>query len=460
MLLDFINSFENSLYRFLLIQEMTFITGVPEQYIKNDTSSSFDERSYNFYDEPFISEYPLVFGDEINVPDFLPAGPLYLELNDNMFDRVNELFDENNISYRTNKNEIQQLKSNGPAKIIEKISFTVVFEDQLSTEIVFTRNGENEKKTIIITPQQKIQSETGTLDDYLYLATMVARFPWLYDHINLPLYDRQDQTDHELIQSIPRFQRRNFFNRIILGRKPSLGLRLLDHAGLLQVFLPEITAGKNLTQNRFHAYDIYEHCLHAVDGVIRPDKTLRWSALLHDIGKTATRREMANGEATFHNHEVVSAKQVVTIMKRLGIPRITGERVKFLVRNHMFHYTNEWTDKAVRRFIRKISHTDLKDLIDLRLADRVGSGKKSVLPSALKKLVNHIREVETKDAELKVHDLAIGGHDLMKLGMQPGPEMGGLLNELLEEVKQENIQNTQKDLLDKARELMTENTAT
>ena len=261
---------------------------------------------------------------------------------------------------------------------------------------------------------------------------------------------------HKQINEMPHYQKKNLFNHIIMGRRPSSGLLFLDKLGLLDRFLPELTRGKNLQQNRFHLYDIFEHSIRALDGVIRADLTLRWSALLHDLGKVPTRFVKKNGEASFYNHELHSARMVVPIMKRMGVPRVIGERVKFLVRNHMFHYTHEWTDKAIRRFTKKIDQKDLEDLIELRLADRKGSGKKTAFPKGLKMLMAHIEEVKSKEQEFKVVDLEISGNDLIDLGLTPGPAIGKILKTLWLKVKNGEMPNEKSILLKESREMISQ----
>ncbi|HNL11889.1 MAG TPA: HD domain-containing protein, partial [Turneriella sp.] len=196
-----------------------------------------------------------------------------------------------------------------------------------------------------------------TLKDALLLCRLVARFPQLTVEASMAPADKTD------LDALSQSFRRTIFRGIIMGRRPSAGLRLLDRFGLLEYFLPEVTAGRGLTQNRFHAHDIFEHLLRSVDGAMDLNEVVRWSALLHDIGKVPTRVETDTGEATFHNHEMYSARMVVPIMKRLAVPITVGQKVKFLVRNHMFHYTDEWSDKAVRRFVKKVPLEELQDLI-------------------------------------------------------------------------------------------------
>ncbi len=256
-----------------------------------------------------------------------------------------------------------------------------------------------------------------------------------------------------------RFLRKQF-TRILLGRRPSQAFLCLDAAGALEWFLPELAAGRGLSQNRYHKYDIFYHSIYACDGVPEPDLVLRMAALCHDFGKVDTRRPIAGGEATFHNHEMVSTKHVANITRRFGFEPFVSKRVRFLVRNHMFHYTSEWTDRAVRRFMRRISPDLLQDLIRLRLADREGSGKRTALPRAIQDLQRHIDELRRAEAELKLRDLAISGHDLMELGMKPGPDMGRLLGLLLDRVKAEEIANNADSLRGAAQEWLQETAAT
>lgn len=239
--------------------------------------------------------------------------------------------------------------------------------------------------------------------------------------------------------------------RIVTARKPSQAFRLLLESGELEAFLPELASGYKATQNRFHKYDIFFHNIYTCDAVEPPDPVLRLAGLFHDIGKVETRKEKPGGDVSFHNHEVISAKQTTRILRRLGFPKAFTRRVVFLVRNHMFHYTDEWSDRAIRRFMKKVEPGELEELIQLRLADRKGSGKRQSLPGAIRKLIEHMKEVSRKEKELKIKDLPISGHDLMDLGMTPGPNMGKVLQELLELVVDQKIEMDRTQLLNEAR---------
>ena len=241
------------------------------------------------------------------------------------------------------------------------------------------------------------------------------------------------------------------FKNIVTGAKPSNGFISLDKVDALDWFLPELARGRGLSQNQYHKFDIFYHSIYTCDAVPEPDIILRLSALFHDLGKVDTRKVKPNGEASFHNHEMVSAKHTDRIMKRFGFDSSSIKHVKFLVRNHMFHYTSEWSDRAIRRFINKVGPDDLEDLIRLRLADRKGSGKRTALPRAVRELMRHIEEVRARESEFKIKDMAIDGNDLKEMGVDPGPRMGQILQELHADILQGKLEN-EYELLKKAAE--------
>ena len=329
-------------------------------------------------------------------------------------------------------------------KIIISLIEKTIYQPE---EIIIHLSNKSFEKKYKIENYEIIITSNITLKDILSIAIDISRFPFIIPPSIDAIINLNLEND---IHGLTYAQKRNFFQRIILGRKPSEGLRFLDNCNILKFFIPELTNGKNLSQNRFHAYDIFNHSLFALDGVFKNDIHIRWASLLHDIGKVPTRKILENGEATFHNHEMYSAKMVPVIMNRLGIPKNIGKRILFLVRNHMFHYTSEWSDKAVRRFIKKVNQQDLEDLITLRLADRKGSGKKDSFPKGLIFLMSHIENLKKKENDLKVVDLKIKGNDLIAMGIKPGPIMGLLLNNLLTLVKKNELLNESDNLKEKA----------
>lgn len=255
------------------------------------------------------------------------------------------------------------------------------------------------------------------------------------------------------IKDFPPALLRATFESLVLGQKPSAGFLALRDSGALAWMIPELSQGVGLSQNEYHVHDIFFHSIFACDAS-RQDLALRLAGLLHDIGKSKTRRMGADGQPTFHNHEVVGARQTIRILTRLGFDEELITRVTFLVRHHMFHYTPEWTDQAVRKFMRRVDPEQMRDLIDLRIADRKASGKRASVPRPVYDFLSHMERIRKEDMRMKVRDLAIDGHRLMQMGLEPGPQMGTVLNRLLEMVTSGDVENTSDALEAEALKLM------
>jgi poly(A) polymerase/tRNA nucleotidyltransferase (CCA-adding enzyme) len=121
----------------------------------------------------------------------------------------------------------------------------------------------------------------------------------------------------------------------------------------------------------------------------------------------------------------------------------------------MFHYTSQWTDGAVRRFMRKVGLENIDSLFELRRADRIGNGLKRGESGSVGNLRNRINKVIEAENAITVKDLAVDGHDIMsRLGLQPGPVVGRILRELLERILDDPSKNTRETLLSAAREVL------
>ena len=233
---------------------------------------------------------------------------------------------------------------------------------------------------------------------------------------------------------------------------PSIGFERMRESGLMGLFLPELAAGYGLVQNKYHLYDIYYHSIYSCDAAPKNDPVLRLASLLHDLGKVPTRRPAEGGEYTFYNHEVIGARIARRVMKRLKFSNEEIERVTNMVVNHMFHYTDEWTDGAVRRFMRKVGVENLKDILEIRMADRRGNGMRDGIPQPIRELLRRIDRVIEAENAITVRDLDIDGHVVMEeFDVKPGPIIGHILNELLELVLDDPEMNTRPGLLEKAR---------
>ena len=234
--------------------------------------------------------------------------------------------------------------------------------------------------------------------------------------------------------------------KMMAARRPSIGLELLRTTGTLEVVLPELMEGVGMSQNRHHAYDVYSHILHTVDAAPESNLRVRLAALFHDIGKPRTRK-VVEGEATFIGHDSVGAAMTSEIMSRLRFSNRETEAVSHLVAEHLFHYTPDWTDAAVRRFVKRVGSEHLEDLFELRGADNVGSGLKEKTPESLAELQTRVGQVLQAEDATSVSDLDITGDEVMSiLNLQPGPVVGAVLDQLLELVMENPAMNNNKDL--------------
>jgi tRNA nucleotidyltransferase (CCA-adding enzyme) len=233
---------------------------------------------------------------------------------------------------------------------------------------------------------------------------------------------------------------------ILAADQPSIGLRLMAATGLLHAISPDLAAQRGVPQNKVEGEDLWDHTLRAVDGAATEPARIRMAALLHDIGKPLT---MADGR--FLGHETVGAGLADALLERWRWPSGERQRIVTLVRQHMFGYQPTWSDAAIRRFIAKIGPEQLEDLFLLREADHIGSGRE---PDAggLDELRARVAAQLDAGVALDLGALAVDGSDLMsELGIAPGPELGRLLDWLLERVIADPSVNTREGLLDLAR---------
>jgi tRNA nucleotidyltransferase (CCA-adding enzyme) len=237
--------------------------------------------------------------------------------------------------------------------------------------------------------------------------------------------------------------------KLVAAAQPARGIELMRETGLLAEVMPELLEGVGCVQNRFHRYDVYHHTLATLDGA-RADVVLRLGALLHDVGKPRSQqpRQGAPGEFTFFRHEYVGAEMTDTICRRLKLSTAEREDITALVANHMFFYTPEWTDGAIRRFVRQVGQDRLPALLALREADITGRGFGEDPQAETRELVSRIEKAAAEDAALQIRDLAVNGQDVMRvLGIPPGPLVGVVLTRLLERVLDNPALNTREALL-------------
>ena len=251
-----------------------------------------------------------------------------------------------------------------------------------------------------------------------------------------------------LIRKISIEKIRDEMSKLLLAKAPVATLLTMHKAGLLQEILPEVALGDGVTQGSFHRFDVLRHSLEAVDNSL-PQLELRWAALLHDVAKPKLRTEAEHG-IHFYKHDVEGEQMARDILTRLRYSKKFVEKVATLVRWHMFSVHGQSTDKALRRFVRRVGKENVMDLMELRRADILALGKQTTCNAwhNWRMLRDRLQAVLDSDTILTINDLAIGGHEVMAaLDLKPGPEVGAALEWLLEKVLDDPAINEPEILL-------------
>jgi tRNA nucleotidyltransferase (CCA-adding enzyme) len=249
---------------------------------------------------------------------------------------------------------------------------------------------------------------------------------------------------------------RDEWMKAMKARLPSRAFEVMRESGILGVTCPELLEGVGMEQNKWHSFDVWKHALACLDACAG-GPVLRIAALLHDVGKPRSREfSEKTQDYTFYDHDKIGAEIALPIVTRLRFSNEERDRIVGLVRHHLFHY-DEWSDQAVRRWIKRVGPERIEDLYLLNEADLRGKGpifaEGDLAP--LYALKAHVEKVLAEGAALSTRDLAIDGNDLMKeLGVKPGRIIGQVLEALLEVVIADPAQNEREALLAHAREIV------
>ncbi len=265
------------------------------------------------------------------------------------------------------------------------------------------------------------------------------------------------QKGHNLTH-VSRERIRDEFSRILQSEQPMMALTLSQQLGILEYIAPDLTRGIGIDQNQAHSYDVFGHLMrsmqHAADK--EWDFDIRLAALFHDVSKPETRRwSEEKKDWTFHGHEVVGARVAEKALKDLRFSRETIDKVVKLVRWHMFFSDpDQITLSAVRRIIRNVGEENIWDLLNLRICDRIGTGRPKEQPFRFRKYKAMVEEA-LRDP-ISVSMLKTDGTRLMEVfHVKPGPSIGFVLNALLEEVLEDPKKNTEKYLDERTQALLT-----
>ena len=261
----------------------------------------------------------------------------------------------------------------------------------------------------------------------------------------------------DLLKNISMERIRDEFEKLIMSDFPMRGLILMHETGLLQYVVPELEKGIGVEQNQAHRFDVWEHNLrtlqHAADR--KWPLHVRLSAIFHDISKPETRRfSKEKRDFTFYGHDVVGGRVTREIMERMKFPKDLVEKVSMFVRWHMFFSdTEQITLSAVRRLITNVGKENIWDLIDLRICDRIGTGRPKEEPYRLRMYESMVEQALKDPISLKM--LKTDGKRIMSVTREtPGPKIGFVLHALFDEVLENPEKNNEEYLDNRAKELM------
>ncbi|MBQ0151395.1 MAG: HD domain-containing protein [Chryseobacterium sp.] len=239
------------------------------------------------------------------------------------------------------------------------------------------------------------------------------------------------------------------FNKIMLSEKPSVGLRLMEETGLMKLIIPELIELKGVEEVEGQTHkDNFYHTLEVVDNIsLNTDNLwLRWSALLHDIGKAPTKKFVEGTGWTFHGHEFLGSKMVKTIFQKLKLP--LGADMKYVQKmvklssRPIALITDDASDAALRRLLFDAGE-NMEDLFTLCKADITtkNSRKQEKFKKNFEYVAIKIKEVEEKD-QVRNFQPPISGEEIMEMfNLKPGREIGILKEKVKEAILEGEISN-------------------
>ena len=238
-------------------------------------------------------------------------------------------------------------------------------------------------------------------------------------------------------------------SKILMTEKPTIGLRLLEDIGVLEHILPELTECRRIEQTKVGATDVLEHIYNTVDAAAHFNYSynVRLAALLHDIAKPQTMIINPYGIMRFFGHDIKSAQMARVVMRRLKCSNQLTDTVCNLIENHMVKYRDNWTDGAVKRFIKRVGKENINELFELQWCDQIASEGKSKVEE-YDPFIRRIKELENQPMSVK--DLAVSGDDLAQAGIPKSKVMGEILDELLEMVIDYPTLNEKETLINQA----------
>jgi putative nucleotidyltransferase with HDIG domain len=225
---------------------------------------------------------------------------------------------------------------------------------------------------------------------------------------------------------------RDEVSRVLVGPHAGRALADMVRLGLMDAVVPELSESGGVGAGRLSGRTLMEHAIMTADAVA-PSLVLRLAALLHDVAKPRCLGVDDRGRVHFHGHDALGAEMVGEILERLRYPKVVRDRVRVLVKEHMFFYSPEATDAALRRLVGRVGEEGVFDLLELRRADVVASGGDAA--PFLRQVEHRVRDILDRGQAVRGSGLAVNGEDVMEvLDIGPGPRVGQVLQRLLDMV--------------------------
>jgi len=238
------------------------------------------------------------------------------------------------------------------------------------------------------------------------------------------------------------------FKKLIVGKDAGSVMR--RYVDILGEVIPELCAMKGFQQyNSYHKYDVLEHCIRAMEEVETTSNNevyMKLAALFHDVGKPEVFTMDEEGVGHFYGHPAASEALVRRILKRMKADKFMQERVCLLVKNHDLLFRED--ERLLKKWMHRLGPEVLLEILQIKLADNIATGN---MGKDLAERFAHIRdmmeEILRQQQCFALKDLAVKGNDLLEAGIPQGPEIGRVLEELLEAVIEARCDNEREALL-------------
>lgn len=292
------------------------------------------------------------------------------------------------------------------------------------------------------------KAEERFCEDYLRMMRCIRFSCQLGFDIEEDTY-RAIGNNHEGIIKISMERIRDELDKILTSDNPTYGLRLMLDTGILKLIIPELTNCVGFEQhNPHHTKDVFGHILDVVERT-ENNLVLRLAALLHDVGKPETFEMDDEGIGHFYGHHIASQRIAIDVLTRLRYSNNIIDQVSSLVKEHMIDHS-DYTDKALKRLIKRIGNDNIDNLFNLLRADKKNTHDREAIDT----IALRCDEIIEREEPISIKDLEVNGKDIIALGVKPGTVIGKILNELLDIVLDKPEMNNKDKLIDECRKML------